>query len=267
MKSILASGNWGHGFKRPVRSCYRKEPKDLTAILIYLFWVAFRVQSDATHWTRRRVHTEHLTRAHTHIYSRANPTAHHPHISSVGTPHWLKVKWVARHSQCFTSISFLCVVVKCSLSSVPTCFVFALCTVIKTLSVYHIHCKKSAQQPKRASSLEWVWPSGWLSSKHRLWAQARQLLQLHGSGAHADQCPRQPPQFPVPRRRHRDSHQSRRFSEFRSIQQQQANSSWQSSIIVRTIWSLETGCMSCVGSFWPKGNWRRVGQNLLRQRF
>ena len=36
---------------------------------------------------------------------------------------------------------------------------------------------------------------------------------------------RQPPQFHVPRRRHRDSHQSRRFTDFRSIQQQQANNS------------------------------------------
>ena len=45
------------------------------------------------------------------------------------------------------------------------------------------------------------------------------------SGAHGDQCPRQPPQFPVPRLYHRDSHQSRRFTEFRSIQQQQASSS------------------------------------------
>ena len=35
--------------KRPVRSCYRQEPKDLTAILIDFFLVAFRVQSDATH--------------------------------------------------------------------------------------------------------------------------------------------------------------------------------------------------------------------------
>ena len=34
----------------------------------------------------------HLTgRAHAH-FSRANTTAHHPHISSVGTPHWLLTK-------------------------------------------------------------------------------------------------------------------------------------------------------------------------------
>ena len=43
----------------------------------------------------------------------------------------------------------------------------------------------------------------WLTqTRHRFRAQARQLLQLHGSGAHADQYPWQPPQFPVPRRRH-----------------------------------------------------------------
>ena len=56
--------------------------------------------------------------------------------------------------------------------------------------------------------------------------------------AHADQPPR-----------HSDSHQSTRFTEFRSIQQQQAYSrSTQSSVDVRTL-SLEKGCMSCVKSF------------------
>ena len=164
------------------------------------------------------VYTEppHRTRTHAH-FSRANTTAHHPHTSSVGTPHWLKAqcsrsKWVARHSQCFKSISFRDVVVKCSLSSVSACSVLALCTVIKTLSVYHTHCKRSAQQPKA--------PARWSESgrmadsapnTHRLWAQARQLLQLRGSGAHADQYPWQPPQFPVPRRRHHDSPPVQKF--------------------------------------------------------
>ena len=31
---------------------------------------------------------------------------------------------------------------------------------------------------------------------------------------------------------------------------------------VRTLQSLETGCMSCVGSFWPPGNWGSVGQRI-----
>ena len=33
-------------------------------------------------------------------------------------------------------------------------------------------------------------------------------------------------------------------------------------MIVRTLKSLETECMSCVGSFWPPGNWSRVGQRI-----
>ena len=33
----------------------------------------------------------HRTRTHAH-FSRANTTAHHPHTSSVGTPHWLKAQ-------------------------------------------------------------------------------------------------------------------------------------------------------------------------------
>ena len=55
---------------------------------------------------------------------------------------------------------------KCSLPSFPACLVFVLGTVIKTLSVYHIHCKKSAQKPKRARSPEGVSRNGWSSAKH-----------------------------------------------------------------------------------------------------
>ena len=182
------------------------------------FFVAFRVQSDRTScWT------------HTHaLFSHLYTTAHHPHISSVGTPHWLKVKWVARHSQWFTPISFRDVVIECPLSSVPTFCPRPL----------HSHpdpppLPRPLQEGTR--SLEWVWPNGWLCPKHRLRGQARQLLQLHGHNAHADQSPEQTPQLPVFRRCHRDSHQSRRFTEFRSTQQQQADSIWQSSIIVRTL--------------------------------
>ena len=132
MKSILASWNWGHGFKQTSQTLLSTRTKRPDRHPDFLFnLVAFRVQSDATHWTRRGTYTEPPTRT----FSGANTTAPHSHISSVGTAHWLKVKWVARHSQCFTSISFRDVVVKCSLSSVPTCFVPAFCTVIKTLSV------------------------------------------------------------------------------------------------------------------------------------
>ena len=108
-----------------------------------------------------------------------------------------------RHSSC--SIVIRNVFVDRPVSSVFRVLSLTFGSVLKTLCVDHLSCKMSVQQPKRARSFEWVWPNGWLSPKHRLWVQARQLLQLHGSGAHADQCPRQPPQFLVPRRRRRDS--------------------------------------------------------------
>ena len=137
----------------------------------------------------------------------------------------------------------------------PRVLSLALCTVIKTFSVYQTHCKTSAQQPKA--------PARWSESgrmadsapnTHRLWAQARQLLQLRGSGAHADQYPWQPPQFPVPRRRHHDSPPVQKFYR---IQEHPAASKQQLAQF-HHCWDppvLKTGCMSCVGSFWPPGNW------------
>ena len=216
MKSILASENRRYNFKNTSQKLLSTRSNRLDPPS--WFFVAFRVQSDRTScWT------------HTHaLFSHPYTTAHHPHISSVGTPHWLKVKWVARHSQWFTPISFRDVVIECPLSSVPT------------FCPRPLHSHPDPQPLPRplqegTRSLEWVWPNGWLCPKHRLRGQARQLLQLHGHNAHADQSPEQTPQLPVFRRCHRDSHQSRRFTEFRSTQQQQADSIWQSSIIVRTL--------------------------------
>ena len=103
--------------KRPVSSCCRQETTDLTAKLIVFFFIASRVQSDATHCTRREVYTEPPHRTRTH-FSRANTTAHHPHVSSVGTPQWLKVKMSRTSLAGFpTSSSFRDVVVECTLSS------------------------------------------------------------------------------------------------------------------------------------------------------
>ena len=52
-KSIVASGNWRHGFKKTCPKLLPTRTKRLlTAILIYFLKVAFRVHSDATHWTR-----------------------------------------------------------------------------------------------------------------------------------------------------------------------------------------------------------------------
>ena len=94
-----------------------------------------------------------------------------------------------------------------------------------------------------------------------LWAQARQLLQLHGSGPHAFQYRRQPSQFLVLGRRYHDSHKSRRFTEFRSIQQQQTSSSWQSFITVGicSIWKQSASHVS--GRLGPQ----EIGAELMRE--
>ena len=131
-----------------------------------------------------------------------------------------------------------------SLLNIPHCsFPQALptptCSRSQTLHIYYIHGKKLQGKPLQARSLEWgVWPNGKQSSKH--WYEPR---------AHTDPPLRQPPRFPVPGRRYRDlHHRSRRFAALRSIQQQQANSSKQSSFNVRTFKPLETDGRSCVGS-------------------
>ena len=69
-KSVLVSRNWlNTASKRPTRSCYRQEPKDLTAILSYFFELRFA--SSQTQLTERDVGCtqNHLTgRAHRHIF-------------------------------------------------------------------------------------------------------------------------------------------------------------------------------------------------------
>ena len=198
----------------------------------------------------------HWTRTHAQL-SRANTTAHHLQISSVGT-HRLKVIWVARHSLCSTFIPSRDVFVRRPVSSVPSRFVFAFGSVIKT---FQRPPHPLPEQPKRARSLEWVWPNGCISTKHRLWAQARQLLQLHGSGPHAFQYRRQPSQFLVLGRRYHDCHKSRWFTEFRSIQQQQTSSSWQSFITVGIfgIWKQSVSHVS--GRLAPQ----EIGAELMRE--
>ena len=118
------------------------------------------------------------------------------------------------------------------------------------------------EQPKRARSLKWVWPNGGISTKHRLWAQARQLLQLHGSGPHAFQYRRQPSQFLVLGRRYHDSHKSWWFTEFRSIQQHQtSSSSWQSFITVGIFGIWKQSVSHVLGRLGPQ----EIGAELMRE--
>ena len=92
--------------------------------------------------------------------------------------------------------------------------------------------------------------------KHRLWAQ---LPQLPARGAHADQFPWQ---FPVPWRRHHHLSGPRyRSSLLGTIQQQQANRSWQSSHHVRIFRceSLETAASVGWQSCEHTSNWYSCG--------
>ena len=68
MEPTLASGNWDTASRRQVSSCYRQEPKDVTAIL---FIFLLRFASSQTQLTERdgRCTQNHLTgRAHTHMF-------------------------------------------------------------------------------------------------------------------------------------------------------------------------------------------------------
>ena len=122
--------------------------------------------------------------------------------------------------------------------------------------------------PEAKAVVEIIWPNGQPNSKQKLWAQPLQLLQLHGHGAHADQPLRQSPRFPVSRRRYRDLyHRSRRFAALRSMQQQWANSSQQSSLNVRILKPLETDGKSRVGSYKARRNWSGCGQRSVATTF
>ena len=135
---------------------------------------------------RTHLYTEHLTgRAHTRIFLvRTYTTAHHPHISSVGAPHWLKVK---RVRVIFLSVSHPSRSLM-SLLNVPFVrfpSVLSLPTASSSKRLPHpwqgVVAKAQARPLAGVSLAEWL-----TQTRHRLRSQARQLLQLHGSGAHAD---------------------------------------------------------------------------------
>ena len=67
-------------------------------------------------------------------------------------------------AQCSTFIPSRDVFVRRPVSSVPSRFVFAFGSVIKT---FQRPPHPLQEQPKRARSLEWVWPDGCISTKHR----------------------------------------------------------------------------------------------------
>ena len=117
--------------------------------------------------------TEQITgRAHTLTSSRANTTAHHPHISSVGIPRRLKVKRVrvifsvSHPSRSLLSLLNVPFVRFLSVLSSPTASSSRLSASTTSMAS---SCRKSPS--KRVRSLEWVRPNGWLSVKHKLWAK------------------------------------------------------------------------------------------------
>ena len=165
------------------------------------------------------------TRTHTH-FSRTRTTAHASHIScgssvTKGQRLWFILRHVVALSSSFTS-------------SLPDYFVFTTSTNLFTFSVLYGRSCEPSSIHQRTRSLEGVWPTGRLRPNHRLWAQPRRLLQLHGHSAHADP-------FSWPRRRHDDSRKNKRLAEFRSIQQQHTSRNKQSSKFVRFHKPRETG--------------------------
>ena len=117
----------------------------------------YRKERKQTHFPY--VHSSASPDARTGTFSRANTAAHHPHISSVGTPHLLQGERESSFSKCFTSIQAHDVFVECNF---PTCVVFAFCSPFKTLSVYHTHWKKSGTTA-RARGLAGVSLAKWLT--------------------------------------------------------------------------------------------------------
>ena len=141
------------------------------------------------------VHSEKCTQIHSLDACHSTLSRCAQHISSVGTSHWLKVQRVRVIHIAPTLILSCDVFVERPVSSFSTYVVLDLCSVLKTLSVHHIHCKKSVQQPKRTRSLEGVWspdrfrskqvmsPSSPTSSATRLGSTRRFLRQrflVHG---------------------------------------------------------------------------------------
>ena len=127
------------------------------------------------------VHTQHLTgRAQTHFFSLS--VSHRTHAHSAWLKHKVYPVWKVRVILAPISISFLD---------------FDVGRPVRPLPLSAFLCNRLVIDP-----------------------MARQLLQPHGHGAHADRHPWQPPQFLVLRRHHRDSRQPWRFAAFGSIQQQ-----------------------------------------------
>ena len=94
-KLIASSGNWWQFRLQEDTSEVVIDKNEKIWLPSTCFFIVFRIRSDATHWTRRGVYTEHLTgRAHTH-FSRARVT------SLMRTPHGSSVSGVKspRHSR------------------------------------------------------------------------------------------------------------------------------------------------------------------------
>ena len=160
----------------------------------------------------------------------------------------------------FTSISFLDVVVERSLSSFPTSPILTCRLIVQTFNVLNVHGKKQKTLCTRA---EVGCPAEWLA---QLQTQVMSPTSPTSSATWTRSTRKSTSVTATTISRatttHRDLHhrRSRQFAASKSIQQQQANSSKQSSINVRTLKSLETDGRSSVGS-------RFRTENLLQQRF
>ena len=119
----------------------------LLQTLDFFLWRAAKVDSQP----RSRICTQNTS-----------PDAHTRTFFSLSVSHF--THWVKRVRvlfSVFTSISFLDVVVECSLSSFPTSPILTCQLTVQTFSVLKVHGKKLQREPLCIRSLEWVvWPSG-----------------------------------------------------------------------------------------------------------
>ena len=152
---------WWHSTSRRWRSSQIPRLGINISFRIYVFFAL--VNSNMAKFLAKRrwkLHTEYTSwSVHNTLFLREHMTAHS--VAQV-----IKVKTFARHAHCPALSLLHNFFVERPVTSVPSCVVLTFGSILKTLCVYHLSCKRSVQQPKRARPLEWVWPNGWLSPKH-----------------------------------------------------------------------------------------------------
>ena len=192
-----------------------------------LHWYILKVSTKLSQCVHRTTSPD----AHTRTFSRANTTAHHPHTSSVGTPHWLKAQCSrSNESRVIHSVSHPSRSVM-SLLNVPyRPFPRVLSSPSAQSSRPSVSTTPIARgrrnSPRRP--LAGVSLAEWLTQLQTDTGYEPKLANFF-SYVDPEHTPINTPDshhnFLCPDDATMIHHQSRSFTEFRSIQQQQANSS------------------------------------------